>query len=91
MPSPEPTVDADNLVRMANRIGDFFAAQPDRAQACLDVARHLRMYWDPRMRRALDEHVLALEQAGASSGLNPLVRQALDGPPPTGSAGMAAG
>jgi formate dehydrogenase subunit delta len=79
-------MDTDNLVRMANRIDDFFAAQPDRGQACADVARHLQMYWDPRMRRALDEHVRVLEQAGMSSGLKPLVRQALDQPPQTADA-----
>jgi formate dehydrogenase subunit delta len=82
-------MDTDNLVRMANRIDDFFAAQPDRGQACADVARHLQMYWDPRMRRALDEHVRVLEQAGMSSGLKPLVRQALDQPPQTANAADA--
>jgi formate dehydrogenase subunit delta len=82
-------MDTDNLVRMANRIGDFFAAQPDPVQARADVARHLQMYWDPRMRRALDEHVRVLEQAGMSSGLKPLVRQALDQPPQTANAADA--
>jgi formate dehydrogenase subunit delta len=44
-------MDADNLIRMANRIGDFFEAMPDRAEALEGIATHLKKFWDPRMRR----------------------------------------
>jgi FdhD protein len=40
----------DHLIRMANQIGAFFEAMPDREQAVKDVADHLRRTWDPRMR-----------------------------------------
>jgi formate dehydrogenase subunit delta len=66
-------MDADNLVRMANRIGEFFQAFPDRAEARDGVARHLRMFWEPRMRRALYAHL----DAAGDGALLPLVREAL--------------
>ena len=41
------------LVRLANRIGDFFAAYPEHAEAIDGVAGHIRKFWEPRMRRQL--------------------------------------
>ncbi len=66
-------MDIDNLVRMANRIGDFFEAMPDRAEAREGVAAHLRRFWEPRMRAALLAHVK--EHQG--EGLSPLVLEAV--------------
>lgn len=66
-------MDAENLVRMANRIGEFFSALPDHAEACDGVATHLRRYWEPRMRR----QILALVDRGEAAGLTSLVREAL--------------
>ncbi|OHC62183.1 MAG: formate dehydrogenase [Rhodocyclales bacterium GWA2_65_20] len=43
----------DTLIRMANQIGAFFEAMPDREQAVMDIASHLRRTWDPRMRTQL--------------------------------------
>jgi formate dehydrogenase subunit delta len=66
-------MDPANLTKMANQIGDFFEAMPDRNQAIRDVASHLQRFWEPRMSRALLDHV-------AKSGdaeLRPLVRSAL--------------
>lgn len=49
-----------NLIRMANRIGDFFDALPDRDEAHEGVANHIQKFWEPRMRSALlsfvDQH-----------------------------------
>ena len=47
----------ENLVRMANQIGAFFEAMPDRAEAMQDLATHIRKFWEPRMRQALLAHV----------------------------------
>jgi formate dehydrogenase subunit delta len=66
-------MDIHNLVRMANRIGEFFAAMPVRQDALDGVAQHLRRYWEPRMRRAMLEHVDSVGPAG----LHPLVADAL--------------
>jgi formate dehydrogenase subunit delta len=66
-------MDIHNLVRMANRIGEFFAAMPDRQDAIDGVAQHLRRYWEPRMRRAMLEHV----DSDGPAGLHPLLADAL--------------
>jgi formate dehydrogenase subunit delta len=42
-----------NLIRMANRIGDFFDAMPDRPEAIEGVANHIQKFWEPRMRSEL--------------------------------------
>ena len=67
-------MDPANLIHMANRIGEFFAAQPDRTEALDGIATHLQKFWAPRMRRQL----FALIDAGQASALQPLVREALD-------------
>ncbi len=62
-----------NLIKMANQIGTFFAAMPDRQQAILDVANHIQKNWEPRMRAELIAHV-ATNGVGE---LNDIVRDAL--------------
>ncbi len=66
-------MDIDNLVHMANRIGDFFQAMPEPQQAQLELAQHIRKFWEPRMRNALNAH---LENTKAED-LKPFVRSAL--------------
>jgi formate dehydrogenase subunit delta len=46
-----------NLIEMANRIGDFFGAWPDREQARNEIAYRLKRFWDPRMRQQIVEYV----------------------------------
>lgn len=65
-------MDSDNLIRMANRIGDFFEAMPDRPEALEGIATHLKKFWDPRMRRQF----LALVD-GEAQGLKDIVRAAV--------------
>jgi formate dehydrogenase subunit delta len=58
---------------MANQIGAFFQAEPDRALALDGIAAHLKRFWDPRMRTQLltwlDEH--------GGEGLTELVAEAI--------------
>ena len=61
------------LVHMANRIGEFFQAMPDRQEAVLGVATHIRKFWDPRMRRELFQYV----DQHAGEGLSELVLASL--------------
>lgn len=65
-------MDTDNLVHMANRIGEFFQSMPDAEEASSEIALHLRKFWEPRMRNALLAHVDA-----GGSGLLPLVQGAV--------------
>ncbi|NSX06161.1 formate dehydrogenase subunit delta [Cupriavidus gilardii] len=64
----------DNLVKMANQIGTFFAAMPDRDEALADIASHLRRFWAPPMRRALLKGV----DNGQADAVAPIVRAALE-------------
>ena len=66
----------ESLVRMANDIGHFFAAEPKRADAVAGVANHIRRFWDPRMRRQIAAHL-----AAGGEGLEPLAREALSSLP----------
>lgn len=63
----------DNLITMANQIGSFFEAMPDRDEAVADIAGHFKRFWEPRMRRALLGHV----DAGAGKDLLEIVQEAL--------------
>ncbi len=67
-------MDIDNLTRMANRIGEFFQAMPDRAEALDGIAQHLRKFWERRMRLALLAHL----EAGGGQGLLPIVHEAIE-------------
>ncbi|KQP41361.1 formate dehydrogenase subunit delta [Pseudorhodoferax sp. Leaf274] len=67
-------MDTANLVRMANRIGDFFDAMPERDDALAGIAEHIEKFWEPRMRRQL----LAAVDAGEAGALQEIVRAALE-------------
>ena len=58
------------LVRMANQIGTFFAAQSGSGGAA-GVADHINKFWEPRMRRQF----LHLFDTGAE-GFSAIVREA---------------
>jgi formate dehydrogenase subunit delta len=69
-------MDTQNLIDMANRIGDFFESMPDHEEALTGVADHIHRFWEPRMRRAL---LAALDEAPDANGiaLSGFVREAL--------------
>jgi formate dehydrogenase subunit delta len=62
-----------HLVKMANQIGAFFEAMPDREQAVRDVADHLRRSWNPRMRQQL----AGMPDEDKAEQLKPIVYEAL--------------
>jgi formate dehydrogenase subunit delta len=57
---------------MANDIGNFFKAEPDRQVAVDGVSGHMKRFWDPRMRKAIVAH---LDSGG--DGLSDLAREAV--------------
>ena len=65
-------MDTQHLVRMANNIGDFFEAMPDRQEALDGIAGHIKRFWEPRMRREMIAYV-----ATGGEGLNDIVREAI--------------
>jgi formate dehydrogenase subunit delta len=66
-------MDMKNLVQMANKIGEFFEAMPDREEALLGIASHLKNFWEPRMRKQLLEYL----DAENGKDLKPVVVTAL--------------
>jgi formate dehydrogenase subunit delta len=50
-------MDMNNLINMENKIGQFFESQPDRDQALMAIAAHIRNFWDPRMRLQPIEYI----------------------------------
>jgi formate dehydrogenase subunit delta len=50
-------MDMKNLIHMANQIGSFFEAMPDREEALLGITGHLHNFWEPRMRSQLLDYM----------------------------------
>jgi len=61
----------NKLVYMANQIGRAFNPQTEE-KAVAAIADHIRKFWEPRMRKAIDQH---LDTGG--EGLDPRVVKAL--------------
>ncbi len=66
-------MDLDNLIVMANRIGQFFEAQPDRDEALAGIAEHVKKFWEPRMR----SQILASVGTPAGAAMSDIVAAAL--------------
>jgi formate dehydrogenase subunit delta len=64
---------AEHLVKMANDIGDFFRAEPEREDAIAGIANHIAKFWTKGMREKINAH---LKQHGDAS-LNELPRESL--------------
>jgi formate dehydrogenase subunit delta len=60
---------AEHLVQMANDIGNFFRAEPERQDAIAGIANHISKFWTKRMRQKLEAH--------GEDGLDELPREAL--------------
>ena len=50
-------MDMQNLIHMANQIGDFFETVPDHDESLLGIAGHIHNFWAPRMRTQLLDYV----------------------------------
>jgi formate dehydrogenase subunit delta len=66
-------MDGKKLVKMANEIAAFFAAEPERKVALAGIAGHLKRFWEPRMRR----EIFAVLDRGQDHGMNEHVVAAL--------------
>lgn len=54
----------DTLIKMANQVGDFFGADPNQAQANLEIANHLNRFWTLDMRQQIAKYVSEKNGAG---------------------------
>ena len=66
-------MNVEHLIQMANQIGAFFEAMPNRPEALEGIAMHIKKFWEPRMRRELLMH---LDSTG-NAGLTAVVAEAL--------------
>jgi formate dehydrogenase subunit delta len=67
-------MNVEHLVSMANQIGRYYEAYPDRAEALKSAATHVRRYWDPRMRRAMLQHMDAENGEGLDAFMAEAIR-----------------
>ena len=63
---------SEHIVQMANDIGNFFRAEPDRQVAIDGIANHINKFWTRRMRQKLLDYV-----AHGGADLDELPRAAL--------------
>ncbi len=63
-PKRETCMNIDLLIKMANEISAFFAAETDQEQAVSNVASHLRRFWEPRMRAQIIAYCEQRQGAG---------------------------
>lgn len=66
-------MDGKRLVKMANEIAVFFAAEPERKVALEGIASHIKRFWEPRMRR----EIFAVLDRGQDHGMSEYVVGAL--------------
>ena len=64
---------SEHLVKMANDIGQFFAAEAEREDAVAGIANHIAKFWTKRMRDKLTAQVIR----DGDAGLDELPREAL--------------
>src|SRR5260370_38081947 len=62
-----------HLVKMANDIGHFFGAEPEREDAIAGIANHIAKFWTKRMRDKLTAQI----KRDGDAGLDELPREAL--------------
>ncbi|WP_236170658.1 formate dehydrogenase subunit delta [Pseudomonas pseudonitroreducens] len=63
----------ENLIKMANQIGQYFATESDHDLAVHGVQQHLQNFWTPAMRRELKDW----QEQNQGDELHTLVRAAL--------------
>jgi formate dehydrogenase subunit delta len=63
---------SEHLVKMANDIGNFFRAQPNREDAITGIQNHIKSFWTTRMRTKL-----FTELDHGDEGLDELPREAV--------------
>ena len=66
-------MEVEKLIKMANQIGDFFEANPDVEEAKLEIASHLKKFWNSIMIKTIVTHV----QQQQGQGLHPKVIAAI--------------
>jgi formate dehydrogenase subunit delta len=56
----------DHMIKMANEISSFWQGEVGEAAAAVEVATHLKRYWEPRMRAQMITYFEERHGAGLS-------------------------
>ena len=67
----------DTLIKMANQIGDFFEADPNKTQANIEIANHLNRFWTLDMRQQIAKYVSEKSGAGLHAAVASAISQHL--------------
>ena len=67
----------NNLITMANQIGGFFISYSDKEQATQDIARHMKKFWPPVMRKEIIEYVDSSEENLLDDMVNEAIKKYL--------------
>jgi formate dehydrogenase subunit delta len=68
----------DTLIKMANQIGDFFEADPNKIQAEKDIAYHLNRFWTLDMRQQIAKYVAEKNGVGLHKQVASAISQHLN-------------
>ena len=61
-------MEIQSLIKMLNDIGDFYQTMPDKSQAIENMAKHIRAFWDPRMRESMNRYLAEHTEGKSAEG-----------------------
>ena len=70
-------MELEKLIKMANQIGDFYEAFPDKIEARKEIAGHLNKFWNSAMRKALATYVKEKQGIGLHERVVEAIQQHL--------------
>ncbi len=70
-------METEKLIKMANKIGDFYEVFPDQAEARQEIAGHLNRFWNLSMRKSIATHVKEQQGAGLHARVIEAIQQHL--------------
>ena len=73
----EKDMQAEKLIKMANQVGDFYEAFPDKTEAKQEIAGHLNKFWNSSMRLSLAKYVGEHQGAGLHAAVIEAVQEHL--------------
>ena len=68
----------ETLIKMANQVGDFFGADPNKTQANIEIANHLNRFWTLDMRQQIAKYVSEKNGAGMHAQVVTAISQHLN-------------
>ncbi|MGQ0442071.1 MAG: formate dehydrogenase subunit delta [Methylophilaceae bacterium] len=67
----------EKLIKMANQVGDFYGAFPDKEEVKREIAGHLNRFWNLNMRQSIANHVAEKQGLGLHAHVIQAIQQYL--------------